>query len=201
MLVNCLKTTFLLVIVLVSVAHSKEYRQGKEFSRAYGGGEDQGKVLEFFAYSSPHSLRLHSMLKGVKQELSGHIRFEKVPVLFGGNILLGRTYYALESMGAGEELHDEIFAAIHLDNKRLNSLDAISAFLETKGVNRQAFVNAFHYSPAVRIAINAAVEKSKRYSINSFPLLVIHGKYKVHCFRRTLPCFIFCSCCSLTYLI
>lgn len=172
---------FLVLILLVNSAHSKEYRLGYEYSNAYGGTDsqlDSEKVLEFFMYESPHSFTFHSMLKSVKQELSDHIRFEKVPVFLGRNPLLGRTYCTLVSMGAPEQLHDEIFTAIHRDKKRFRSLNDIATFLAAKGVSRQAFMATFN-SHSVLLSLYSAKDKGARYMVDRMPLVVVHGKYKV----------------------
>ena len=93
------------------------------------------------------------------------------------NMLLhARTYYALELMGAGPEIHHKIFHAMHEEGRPLATPEEMDGFLAGQGVDLKAYHNAMN-SFAVHTQVNRALSLAKRYDLQAVPSLGVDGKY------------------------
>ena len=92
--------------------------------------------------------------------------------------LLAQAYFALEATGGLEANHERIFRAIHDNGRQFPSLDAIADFVAGRGVERQAFLDAFN-SPDVRRRQAEVNALSRRFEIATTPTMVVAGRYAV----------------------
>jgi protein dithiol oxidoreductase (disulfide-forming) len=145
----------------------------------------QVEVLEFFWYACPHCYGMDPLIESWKKTKPAYITFLRVHVMWNdSHRALARLYYTLESMGKAEQLHSEIFKAIHVDNNPLvGSNDAESeriqsAFVSKFGVSPADFNKAYH-SFAVETAMQRADELVQRYRVDGVPRFVVNGKYIV----------------------
>jgi len=88
------------------------------------------------------------------------------------------TFYALESMGKMEQLHDALYRAWNEDNMVLVDEDKIADFVAQHGVDRAEFVAAYN-SFAMKSMVTRAEQMIRSYGIDGTPTLVVDGKYKI----------------------
>lgn len=176
------------LVPMVGVAADK-FEQNVNYFEVFPNypGSEKGKVevVEFFWYNCPHCKDfepfLHRWLARKPQEAV----FNQVPVIFPGRDggphpagkLHAETFYALEMMGKLEALHGAIFSAIHEKGTKLDTADAMEAFLAKNGVDAEAF-RATRQSFAVQTRVNRSIELARRYGVEGVPIMVIGGTYR-----------------------
>ncbi len=194
------KIAILLLLLLFPLLSSAapEFEEDLHYSSvipAQPGGEGgRIQVLEFFWYGCGHCYRFEPYLEGWLENKPADVDFVKVPGLFRrppqeirpdmseleklrpSMLLHAETYYALELMGAGPEIHHKIFDAMHNQGHRLEVPEEMDAFLAGQGVDLKAYHNAMN-SFAVNTQIKRALSLAKRYDLRAVPSLGVDGKY------------------------
>ncbi len=135
------------------------------------------EVVEFFWYECPHCNAFEPQLEAWVKRLPADVVFRQVPVGFTARHQLSqKLFYALEDMGQLPALHKKIFAAIHVQNKRLNTEADMTAFVVANGVDGAKFTETFR-SFGVNTKANRARQLSDAYKIDGVPALGINGRY------------------------
>jgi protein dithiol oxidoreductase (disulfide-forming) len=135
------------------------------------------EVVEFFWYECPHCNSFEPQLEAWVKRLPADVYFRQVPVGFTARHQMAqKMFYALEAMGQLPALHRKIFAAIHVQNKRLNSEADMVAFVSANGVDGAKFAEVFR-SFAVNTQATKARQLSDAYKIDGVPALGINGRY------------------------
>ena len=139
---------------------------------------DKIEVVEFFLYTCPHCYRFEPVVEKWLESKADDIEFTRIPALFGGAAdMHGQAYYALQSMGKIEELHNAFFHAIHEEGNRLQTREALDSFIQSQGIDLEQFRQAMR-SFAVVTKTNRAKSLLQRYGIRSVPSVVVDGRYK-----------------------
>lgn len=137
------------------------------------------EVLEFFSYSCSHCFHLHPYLSAWEKAIPKDVELYYVPTIFGPSAEpFGITYYALESMGQSQQLHDVLYRAIHVENTGIYDFDTIATYVEKRGVDRAKFLAAYN-SFSVQSKVMRAKQMIRSYGINGTPTLVVDGKYLI----------------------
>lgn len=140
------------------------------------------EVIEFFWYGCPHCATLQPQLKAWAKRKPADVELKHQPAAFQESWLqLARAYYTIETLGAMDKLHGELFSAIH-DKRQLDpaalSRDPKPLFdwVGTKGVDRQKFVDTYN-SFGVQSRTQRTIDATQRYDIPGTPALVIDGRF------------------------
>ena len=135
------------------------------------------EVIEFFMYHCPACYALEpAMLDWVKKQ-GDNIVFKRVPVAFNESFVpQQRMYYALEAMGKSEELHQKLFAAIHVEHQRLDKEGPITDFVVKQGVDKQKFVDMYN-SFTIQAKVQRAARMQQDYKIDGVPTIAIDGRF------------------------
>ena len=146
----------------------------------------QVEVLEFFWYACPHCYAIDPLVEKWNKTKPAYISFSRVHVMWSeGHRSLARLYYTLDSMGKLDQMHGEIFKAIHDKGNPLVANDPTdtaeteriqSLFVKKFGISEDDFRKAYH-SFAVDTALQKADQLMERYRIDAVPTFVINGKY------------------------
>jgi thiol:disulfide interchange protein DsbA len=146
----------------------------------------QVEVLEFFWYACPHCYAIEPMVEKWNKTKAGYISFSRVHVTWSeGHRSLARLYYTLESMGKLDQMHGEVFKAIHVSGNALVASDPTdtneteriqSLFVKKFGISEDDFRKAYH-SFAVDTALQRADQLMERYRIDAVPTFVVNGKF------------------------
>jgi len=80
-------------------------------------------------------------------------------------------------MGSTEKVHKKLFSAIHIQNKRLNSIDTLAAFIKAQGVDEKQFRDHYHSFP-VDTMVRKSKQKERKYGHRGVPAVIINGKYR-----------------------
>lgn len=137
----------------------------------------QIEVLEFFWYRCPHCFSLEPGLNEWARKQPRDVVVKRVPALLGPSWApMARAYYALEALGLTEQLHGDVFNAIHVQGMDLNPPDSFLDWAATKGVDRQKLAEAYN-SFATNTKVLRAQQLTRDYKLNGVPAIAIHGKH------------------------
>ena len=138
------------------------------------------EVTEVFGYACVHCYRFDPILENWLSRLPGDVAFRRVPAVFNETwALLGRMFYAAESLGVGEEMHMPLFEAIHergLDLRRVEMAEELFEFeARVEPDDFQAALNSF----SVATRLRQADALGRVYRVTGVPSLVVNGKYRI----------------------
>jgi thiol:disulfide interchange protein DsbA len=137
----------------------------------------QVEVLEFFWYRCPHCYQLEPELNAWARKLPKNVVLKRVPgVLSDSWLPLTRAYYALEALGLVDQLHEQVFKAIHSQGMDLNSPDNFFDWAVTKGVDRAKLAAAYN-SFGVNSKAMRAKQMTQAYKLTGVPGFAVNGKY------------------------
>jgi len=162
---------------------AQSYSEGKNYTRlAQEQTTQSGKnieVLEFFWYGCPHCYQFEPTIAKWKKNKPANVHFIRVPAPLNPSWMPHtKAFYALEIMGKGEQYHQALFNAMHVERKKLYDMASITQFLASQGVDEKAFtsnVNSF----AVEMRARQAMKLSKSYQLSGVPMMAVNGKYTI----------------------
>ncbi len=137
------------------------------------------EVLEFFFYGCSHCFHLHPLLSAWEKTMPKDVELTFVPTVFRDSWEpMASTFYALESMGKQQQLHDALYRAWNEENMALIDESKIADFVAKHGVDRAKFTAAYN-SFAMQSKVMRAKQMIRSYGINGTPTLVVDGKYVI----------------------
>ena len=141
---------------------------------------DSGKkveMIEFFWYGCPHCNALQPALHKWLAKKPSDVLYRRVPAVLGNSwVPLTQAFYTFEALGLTDNLHDDVFAAIHKDKIKLYDPKTLFDWVEKRGVDRKKFMDTYN-SFGVRSRVQRAIEMSRDYDISGTPAIVIDGRY------------------------
>ena len=136
------------------------------------------EVVELFWYGCPHCYQLEATINPWSAALPEDVNFVRVPAMFGGIWNLhGQLFYTLENLKVDEAVHSSIFNALHNQGRKLSSMNEITQFVATQGVDKDIFVKTWN-SFSVKSQMEKAKKLAMAYQISGVPAVVINGKYR-----------------------
>ena len=158
-----------------------EYVEGTQYKRLAAPvptvDANKVEVVELFWYGCPHCYRLEPDLNKWLKNKPANVVFVRVPGVF--RPLWGfhaKVYYTAEVLGVLDQVHPAMFEAMHVQRRKMNSVDEVKALFAQHGVTSEKFDNAFN-SFAVDAKVRRATDLTRRYGLEGVPALVINGKY------------------------
>ena len=174
--------TIFALLVSFSSVNAQQFDAGIEYevlkSPVKTSNPDKVVVTEMFWYGCPHCFRFEPYMETWQKTISDDVVLEVIPSVLNPSWMEhARAYFALEMMGEKERVHKKLFSAIHLKNKRLNSLDTIAAFVKNLGVDEKKFREHFHSFP-VDTMVRKSKQKERKYGHRGVPAVIVNGKYR-----------------------
>ena len=178
------KLLTVIVVVLFSLnTWAADYEEGVHYFElpiAVGVVPD-GKieVTEYFSYGCGHCYQFDPILTAWEATLSEDAEFNRTPAIWNPFYrVLAQTYYTVKAMGILDEVHLEIFNAIHLQRRNLSDPKAIANFLAEVGVDPVSFAKVFG-SFGVQASVQQAEARGRAYRATGVPTLIVNGKYRI----------------------
>lgn len=169
-----------LAITLAAGSALAEIKEGKEYALLpqVQPTDSKGKieVTEFFWFGCPHCREFEPTLSKWLKTLPKDVVFRRVPADFGRWTPGVKLYYALESIGEEERVHNDLFEAIHVNRLNFNSEPEVTDWLVKKGVDRKKFTDAYS-SFSVQSKVSRAQQLTAAHALTGVPSVVIGGKY------------------------
>lgn len=139
---------------------------------------DKVEVVEFFWYGCPHCYDFESYIEEWLRTKPDNVDYRLVaPPLNRSWKTHSRAFYAAELLGVVDKVHRPLFDAIHKEQRRLNSEDALVDFVAELGIDKEAFREAMD-SFAVDTRVRRASELARAHQVTGTPTVTINGKYK-----------------------
>jgi protein dithiol oxidoreductase (disulfide-forming) len=167
---------------VLALAQAKAPAKGVDFielSRPAPTEAPAGKieVVEFFWYNCPHCHAFEPSLTEWVKKLPKDVVFKRVPIAFNSSYEpQQRLFYALEALGQLDQLHDRVFAAIHVEKQNLSQPAAIIDWVVKQGVDRARFTEQFNSFSATTKATRAR-QLQTAYQVEGVPALGVAGRY------------------------
>jgi len=137
-------------------------------------------VVEFFSYACSHCNHFEPDLEAWAKTLPPDVALRRVPVPFLANASnFQRAYYALESMGLVDTLQAKVFAAVHVERKRLDKPEDIAELVGRNGGDAARFLATFQ-SFSIATSLNKAKKMTTDYGIDTgpgVPAMVVNGRW------------------------
>jgi thiol:disulfide interchange protein DsbA len=135
------------------------------------------EVVEFFSYGCPHCYAFEPLLESWVKKLPADVAFRHVPAAFNASWEgLAKIFYALEATGQFEAVHKRVFAAIHVQRKRLDKEAEMVALVNDAGQDGAKFLEAYK-SFGVATKLRQGKQLAEAYKIDGVPTLGIHGRW------------------------
>ncbi len=177
------KILFLVLPLLMAftTAHA-EFDEGIEYAKlkqpVKTSNPDKVVVTEVFWYGCPHCFRFEPYIERWDAAKPEGVVFEQVPSVLNPRWSeQARAYFALEMMGETEKVHKALFRALHLKNRRINSLETLAAFVAEMGVDEKKFRETYQSFP-VDTQLRKSKQKERKYGHTGVPTVIINGKYR-----------------------
>ena len=179
---SLIRSLVVAVVLFISGAALADAQLGKDYSLlnpAQPTGTKKIEVLEFFFYGCSHCFHLHPLLSAWEKTMPKDVELTFVPTIFRDSWEpMANTFYALESMGQQQQLHDALYRAWNEENLALTDADKIADFVAKHGVDRAKFTAAYN-SFSMQSKVTRAKQMIRSYGINGTPTLVVDGKYVI----------------------
>lgn len=137
-------------------------------------------VEEAFWYGCPHCYDLEAKINPWKKALADDVSFERVPAQFRRDWEQhAKLFYTTEALGVNEQLHSQIFEALHLKRLRLLTPEEQRDFVvSNSSVSAEDFDKTYR-SFGVSSRMKQADKRVRSFNITGVPALIINGKYIV----------------------
>lgn len=156
----------------------KEYRV-MDFPQPVSTGK-KIEVLEFFFYGCSHCFHLHPYLSDWAKKMPKDVEIVYVPTIFNTSWEpMAYTYYALQTLGKGHDLHNALYEAWNVKNIDLSDEGRISSFVASQGVDAKQF-DAAYRSFGVQSMVMRSKQLQETYNVRGTPTLVVDGKYVIN---------------------
>ena len=143
------------------------------------GSADKIEVVEFFAYNCGHCYNFEPLIEQWRLGLADDVVFLGSPAVWSASMEPhAKAFYAARALGVLEQVHSALFAAMHVDRKRLGSAAEIRQVFVANGVDGADFDRAFN-SFGVSSQVRQAMARARGTRITGTPELMVAGKYRV----------------------
>lgn len=142
-------------------------------------GATKIEVIEAFAYPCDACFNFEPIFESWIKKQQPDVVIVRSPVSFHPTWTpYQRGYYTVQGLNLKEDINMDIFNAIHVQHKELNSAQAWADFLATYGVDKKTVIKKYD-SLSVTSQIQQADARTADYKVDSTPTLIVEGKYKV----------------------
>ncbi len=162
---------------------AQEFREGVHYDvispalSTRSGGKIE--VVEFFAYSCGHCYNFEPVLQSWKKQQPDDVVLMPSPAVWSKPMEPhARAFYAAQALGVLDNVHEALFAALHVDRKRLSNEEEIREIFVANGVDAEEFNQAFR-SFGVGSQVRQAGARAKGARISGTPEMMVAGKYRI----------------------
>lgn len=140
---------------------------------------DKIEVVEFFAYSCGHCYNFEPLLKQWEKQQADDVVLLPSPAVWSQPMEPhAKAFYTAEALGVLDKVHGALFAAMHVDRKRLGSEEEIRDIFVANGVSAADFNKAYR-SFGVGSQVRQATARAKGARITGTPEMMVAGKYRI----------------------
>ena len=135
------------------------------------------EVVEFFSYMCHVCNDFEPTFNAWTKSPPKDVVVRRVPVPFLANFdTMQRLYYALVDMNLVDKLHAAVFAAVHVERRKLSDAATVGEWVAAQGVDRAKFMDHFN-SFSVSAKTTRAKQLTNIYRIEGVPALGVAGRF------------------------
>ncbi|WP_281646585.1 thiol:disulfide interchange protein DsbA/DsbL [Parendozoicomonas sp. Alg238-R29] len=179
-----IKAFFVLLFISPLAAMAAEpYQEGVHYFRldtpVPTQTKDKVEIAEAFWYGCPHCFTLEPTIEAWKKTLPEYTSFRKVPAQFSPVWKNhAQLYFTVDALKLGTAAHEDVFAAIHKQGRKLDTQEEMVQLLSKYGVSEADFKKAFK-SFGVRNQMRQADAVVRGSRLTGVPALIVNGKYRL----------------------
>lgn len=137
------------------------------------------EVTEVFWYGCGHCFHFEPLIHQWAGEQKADVDFQPSPAMWNNTMEVhARAFYTASALGVLDKLHQPLFNALNLENKRLNDENSLADLFVSHGVEREKFLKTFN-SFGVTSQVKQANARARSYKITGTPEMVVDGKYRI----------------------
>ena len=140
---------------------------------------DKIEVVEFFAYSCSHCYNFEPLLQQWKAGLADDVVLIASPAIWSAPMEPhAKAFFTAQVLGVLDKMHGALFAAMHVDGKRLASEAELRSIFVANGVPAADFDKAFRsFGVGSQARQASALARSAR--VTGTPEMMVAGKYRI----------------------
>lgn len=171
------------LVFAAAAAGADQFKEGKHYQlitpAVPTANPDKIEVVEMFWFGCGHCFHFEPMLEAWLKKKPDDVEFRRIPAVFAQNwVPHARAFYAASALGQEEKLHRPLFDAIHVDERKLFTEDALIKFAAEVGLPQDDFRAAYD-GFAIDGKVKQAMLATRDYGIDGVPSLIVNGKYRV----------------------
>jgi protein dithiol oxidoreductase (disulfide-forming) len=144
------------------------------------------EVVEVFWYGCGHCFHLEPQVLAWQKSRAGDINFVQIPAMWNSLMEVhARAYYTAKHLGILENVHQALYNALNIDQKLLDSPEAVAALFVQFGADEAEVIKVFE-SPQATAFLKTADAKARAYQITGTPQLIVDGRYRIEA-SQSLP--------------
>ncbi|MBL4621838.1 MAG: thiol:disulfide interchange protein DsbA/DsbL [Immundisolibacteraceae bacterium] len=138
---------------------------------------DKVEVVELFWYGCNHCHDLEPVLQQWLKTKADYIEYVRVPAVFRENWMpLARAWYLIDTLELGDQVHLNLFKAIHVKKLNMNNLGLLRSFFGNQGVSAEQFDKVYN-SFSIDSQVRNAAKLTRDYQITGVPAIIVNGRY------------------------
>ena len=141
--------------------------------------KDKIEVVELFWYGCIHCFNLDPYLDKWADNLPKDVTFRRIPAIPRKDwIESAKAYYALETLGVVNKLHEKLFDAIHKEKSlKHNDTRALIKWISVNGKLDKKDVESAFNSFSMKAKLSRSYKIFKSAGATGVPTMIIDGKY------------------------
>jgi thiol:disulfide interchange protein DsbA len=162
---------------------ASQFIEGKHYQRISNPvktrSADKIEVTEVFWYGCGHCNQFRPVFDAWKNQQADDVAVGHSPAMWNKPMIVhAHMFYTAKAFRVQEEMHKEIFDAMHIGKKKLVSKQQIFSLFEKHGISQEDFDKTFD-SFGVKSQVQQAGARARGYGITGTPELVVNGKYRI----------------------
>ena len=141
--------------------------------------KDKIEVVELFWYGCIHCFNMDPYLDKWADNLPKDVTFKRIPAIPRKDwIESAKAYYALETLGVVNKLHEKLFDAIHKEKSlKHNDTKALIKWIAVNGKLDKKDVESAFNSFSMKAKLSRSYKIFKSAGATGVPTMIIDGKY------------------------
>ncbi|MCL7943155.1 thiol:disulfide interchange protein DsbA/DsbL [Marinobacter sp. ATCH36] len=173
----------ILAMSFVVQANAAPWEAGKHYqeldSQVRTASDSGIEVAEVFWYGCPHCYTFKPLIENWAEDRPDDVNYVKIPAALGSSWEPhAKAFYALETMGELDKVHDALFEALAGERRPLNSGEALAGFVANHGVDGEEFLKNYN-SFGVNAKMQQAQSKIRGARVTGTPTMIVNGKYRI----------------------
>lgn len=167
-------------VVQASAATWEEGKHYQELDNPVRTESDSGvEVAEVFWYGCPHCYTFKPLIESWVENSPEYVNYVNIPAALGSSWEPhAKAFYALQTMGELDKVHDALFEALAGERRPLNSGEALADFVANHDVDGEEFLKNYN-SFGVNAKMQQAQAKIRGARVTGTPTIIVNGKYRI----------------------